>query len=116
MPFIEGNSPTYTASAAVVRNRLVTVAAAGACAHTALNVKADGVALNDAAIGEAVTVRLLNAGGTVELTTEAAVVDGAVVFGRANGLIDDNATGALRLGKALEAATAAGALIEVLPD
>lgn len=108
---------TFTASAAVVKNRLVTVAAGNACAHTALAAAADGVALNSAAIGELVAVRMKNAGGTVELEAEAAIADGAVVYGRAAGKVDDsNADSALRFGKALGAASGPGAIIEVLPD
>lgn len=113
---IEGNTRTFTASAAVTRNRLVTVAAGDVCAHTALNAAADGVALNSAATGGLVTVWLKNRGGIVELEAEAAIVDGAVVFGRANGLVDDNSTGALRIGKAVQAASGAGAIIPVLLD
>lgn len=116
MPFFEGNR-TFTASAAVTRNRLVTVAAGDLCAHTALAAAADGVAVNSAAIGELVTVRLKNQGGTVELEAAGAITDGAVVYGRANGQIDDlSSDSAVRIGKALQAASGAGAIIEVLLD
>jgi hypothetical protein len=115
MPAFEGNTRTFTASAAVVRNRLVTVAAGDLCAHTALAAVADGVALNSAATGELVTVRLKNRGGTVELEAAGAFADGAVVYGRAAGEIDDvSADSAVAIGKALEASSGDGAVVEVL--
>lgn len=117
MPVIEGNTRTFTASAAVTRNRLVTVAAGDLCAHTALAAVADGVALNSAATGGLVTVALKNRGGTVELEAAGGFADGAVVYGRANGAIDDDTAGtAVRIGKALQAASGAGAVVEVLLD
>lgn len=114
---IEGNTITTTAASAVVKNRLVTLAANRTCAHTALASTADGVALNSAATGERVTVRLKNGGGVVELEAAGAISDNAVVYGRADGKIDDtSADSAVRFGRAIGGASDAGSVIEVLPD
>jgi len=68
------------------------------------------------AAGEVCNVRLLSAQGTMKCFASAAVAQGAVVYGRAAGKVDDDSgTSAIRIGIALEAATAAGDIIEVLP-
>jgi len=61
-------------------------------------------------------VRLRSAQGTIKCKASGAFSSGAILYGRANGLVDDIATSsAVRVGVALEAATAANDIIEVLP-
>lgn len=59
------------------------------------------------------TVRMRNAEGTRKMVASAAITSGAYVYGTANGKIDD--VGYILEGIALEAATADGDIIEVLP-
>lgn len=64
--------------------------------------------------GDKVGVRLWNAQGTREMVAGGAITSGAVVFGLANGKIDDIANGN-PIGIALEAASGNGSVIEVMP-
>lgn len=62
------------------------------------------------------SVHLKSAQGTLLAVASGAFTAGAVVYGRAVGKVDDiSATSAIRLGIALETATAAGDIIEVMP-
>ncbi|MFQ5493770.1 MAG: capsid cement protein [Phycisphaerae bacterium] len=65
--------------------------------------------------GDARAVRLLSAQGTLKCVANGAFAQGAVVYGTAGGKIDDVAAGAVRIGIALEAAAAAGDVVEVMP-
>jgi hypothetical protein len=72
-----------------------------------------GVTTRSAAAGEKVTVRLLNAGGTVKIEASAAALAvNAVVYPKNDGKCDD-ATGGTALGRTLQAG-AAGDIVEVL--
>ncbi|MCW8129617.1 MAG: DUF2190 family protein [Planctomycetota bacterium] len=77
-----------------------------------------GISQVAAAQGAQVSVRLLNGPGTFKMVANAAIAALAVVYGVASGKIDDT-TGAGNpghgIGLALEAATAQGDVIEVLP-
>ncbi len=74
-----------------------------------------GVTAHKAANGEPVTVIPRSAARTYKLTAAGAVTSGAVIYGAANGKIDDAASGTAQ-GTALEAATADGDIIECLLD
>ncbi len=66
--------------------------------------------------GDPVAVKLLSASGTLKCVAANAVADGAVVYGRALGKVDDvSSSSAIRVGIALEAASATGDFIEVVP-
>ena len=75
---------------------------------------AAGVATHAAAAGEVLTVKLFNAPGTFIMRANAPIAAGAQIYPATNGNIDDAGTTPLPL-VALEAATAAGDLIEVSP-
>jgi uncharacterized ferredoxin-like protein len=66
------------------------------------------------ASGDIRAVRLRSAQGTIKCKASGAFSQGAVVYGRASGLVDDITTSAIRIGIALESATAANDFIEVL--
>jgi len=70
-----------------------------------------GVTLYAAADGEPVAVKLLNDGGTFEVEANGPIVEGADLYGTANGRVDDAGTGTVQF-KALEAASAAGSVVE----
>lgn len=66
--------------------------------------------------GDVRSVTLLSCQGTIKCVAAGPFSQGAVVYGRALGKVDDVATSsAVRIGIALEAATAAGDIVEVLP-
>ncbi len=73
---------------------------------------ADGVAEFTASAGEDITVRLINAGGTIEVVAAGAISAGASVYAAASGKVE--ASGTSVKGKALAAATADGDVIECL--
>lgn len=78
-----------------------------------LNEAAIGVTHARVAAGGLVPVSLFNGYGTTFMTAAAAITSGAAVRGAASGKIDDTGVGPV-IGYALEAATAAGDVIEVL--
>ncbi len=100
-------SLTILAAGVIVGDRFVTPGnvQAGAGANTL------GVAKNSCASGERVAVDVL---GTATLEVGAAVAAGATVASDASGRAITWATSGAKVGVALEAATAAGQVIEVL--
>lgn len=72
-----------------------------------------GVTMDAAAINTPVAVRLLPGVGTFKATAAGAVTLHALVYAAAAGKVDDAASGVV-IGKALEAATASGDIIEIL--
>lgn len=75
--------------------------------------KADAIADHAATIGQQLTATLLNCAGTVKMIASEALTLGELVYGAANGKLDDVTTNCLE-GKALEASGADGDIIEVL--
>lgn len=75
-----------------------------------------GVAMDAAfAAGDAISVKLRNAPGTVPMIAIEALTNGALVYTEANGKVQDTAAStAFLVGRALEAATNDGDIIEVL--
>lgn len=113
--FKPGEAVTFTAASAVTGGRLVipgatarSIAPAGADANNVL-----GVAAQDAATGESVTVHT-RAGGVHPLVASAAIAVGARVISAATGKIATIGAGTNALGIALEAAAADGDVIDVL--
>lgn len=67
------------------------------------------------ASGDIVTVALRSKQGTYKMAASGAFSQGAIVYGRASGKVDDiSTTSAIRAGMAMEAATAANDLVEVM--
>lgn len=115
---LDGNVKSFTAAAAIAKGVLVKA--------TTTAGRVDVAGLGDVSIGvaeepcfaaeEPVSVRLRSAAGTLRCKASGAFAVGVVVYGRASGLIDDiSTTSAVKVGTALEAATASGDLVEVLP-
>ena len=85
-----------------------------AVAADATNGNAIGVAIGDAAASGIVTVKLNTAPGTFEMKAGGAITAGAVVYPAASGKIGSSTvSGNVKIGIALEAATADGDVIEV---
>jgi len=114
--YVETPTKAFTAGAAIGKHILVKLDTAK-LAVAGLAEQAVGVIEDEAfADGDLRAVRLLSAQGTIKCVAAAAVAEAAVVYGRALGKVDDVSTSsAIRVGVALEAATAAGDIIEVLP-
>lgn len=103
----------FNAGAALVQNRLV-ILSSGVLQYADAYTPAIGTLENTTfASGEVVGVRLLPGEGTFKMMASAAITSGAYVYQAANGKIDD--AGFIPVGIALEAASADGDLIEVLP-
>ncbi len=75
-----------------------------------------GVLDQDATTGYPVTVKLFTGSGTFEITVTGAVAAGAVLFPAANGQLSPTSVSANTSAfRAIEAATTAGDIIEVIP-
>lgn len=73
-----------------------------------------GVTEHWADSGDGVSVLLANASGSMEMTASGPVALGASIYGAASGKVDDTVSGSA-IGTALEAATADGDVVEILP-
>jgi hypothetical protein len=108
---IEGSKRTFTAGAALEPRRRVKLSGTSVV-YAGDEEDAIGVTEFRAALGEDITVRLINAGGTFEVTAAGAITAGAAIYPAADGKVE--ATGTTARGAALEAATANGDIIECL--
>ena len=109
--WVETPTKTFTAAAAVSRRRRVKLNGAD-IEHCTSGDAGIGYVLNDAEIGETVSVRLDNAQGTHEAVADGAITAGAVVYAAAAGRVA--AAGSVEVGVALSAATAQDDLVEIL--
>jgi hypothetical protein len=76
-----------------------------------------GVTLDAAASGDPVAVKLKRAAqGTVEVEAAGAITAGATIYGATDGKVSASSTGTDKFGKALEAASGSGAVIESIMD
>lgn len=109
---------SFAASAAIAKHARVALAADGTISQAGLAVKDIGTALNEAfAAGDMVAVKLTSAAGTHKMIAGEAIAAAARVYTEANGKVQDTAEAtAFQWGTALEAATADGDIIEVLPN
>jgi len=110
---------TLATSAAVSAKRLVKLST-GTAIHNTATATDDpvGVACYAAASGDDVAIRLLTEPGTFEMVAAGAISLGADVYAAADGEIQAVPTAAgtyRKIGIAMEAATADGDFIEVLP-
>ena len=113
--FIDGPTKSFVASAAIAQFARVKVASDGTIATAVLADVEIGIAQQAAfAAGDVVTVRLRNASGTQKAIALAAITAGNAVFSAAAGKVSNTATGAYRLGTALETSAADGDIIEIL--
>lgn len=110
----------FTCGADVEAHRLVKLSS-GNVIHNTATATDDPIGVTQRAedSGDDVTVRLINDGGTFEITAAGAISQGAEVYAAAAGKVQALPTAAgtyRRIGLALEAATADGDIIEILPD
>ena len=116
----ENGKKTFEAGAAVANKRLVKLSG-GQVIHNTVTETDDPVGISEYSVeatGDLLAVRLLNDAGSFEATAAGVVDQGADVFAAADGKIQalPAAAGTYRkVGIALEAATADGDIIEILP-
>ncbi len=111
---VAGAVASYTAGAAIAKHILVKLTS-DVLSVAALGEEPIGT-LDEAsfASGDVRAVRLRGT-GIIKCVASGAFSQGAVVYGRADGKIDDiSTTSAIRIGIALKAATASGDIIPVL--
>lgn len=110
---VETPTRTFTAGAAIGKYRRVTLSA-GVLAAAGATTRALGTIENETfASGEKVAVRLRNAQGTRRMVAAGTITANTYVYAAASGKVA--ATGTVVEGFALEAATADGDYLEVLP-
>jgi hypothetical protein len=111
----EGGLKSFTATSAITAfHRVALTSGSGtAVEHAGATENFIGVAQEAAAAGDQVTVRLRGQGGTFKAVAAGTVVVGATIYGAADGEVDDTASGA-PIGTALEAASGADQIIEVV--
>ncbi|MEN6424021.1 MAG: capsid cement protein [Phycisphaerales bacterium] len=108
---IEGSKRTFTAGADLAAHRRVKLSGTSVV-YAGDEEDAIGVTEFAALLGEDITVRLINTGGTFEVTAAGAIAAGGAVYPAADGKVE--ATGTNAKGTALDAATADGDIIECL--
>lgn len=104
---------SFTAGEALAAHRLVKLSA-GKVVYADAGDQPIGATMAAAADGQLVAVKLLSAAGTLTCIASGAVTAGAAVMPQNDGKVDDAATGK-PVGIALNAATADGDPVEVLP-
>ncbi len=111
--YVETPTKTFSAGAAIAQFLRVKLSAGVLAAADASDVSLGVMDAPALASGDKVPVRLRNAQGTRKMVAVAAITAGNPVYAAAGGKVD--ASGTVIEGTALEAATADGDVIEVLP-
>jgi hypothetical protein len=114
----EGRTKTFTAGEPIGEHILARLNSSGLLEVCQLGEVPVSVMYTPAfAAGQPCAVTLVSADGTFKCIAAGAFSQGAVVYGRADGKVDDiSTTSAIRVGIALEAATNSGDVIEVMPS
>lgn len=107
---------SFTATTALLAFRRVklTAGSGSAVEYAGAGEAYIGITVADAAIGTAVGVALKTSARTFKAVAAEALAVGASLYGAANGKVQDTVAGSIQA-TALEAATADGDVIEILP-
>lgn len=112
---VDSNTKAFPASAAITQFARVKLASDGTISTAVLADVEIGIAQTPAfAANDMVTVKLRTAAGTQKAIAAAAITAGAGVWSAAAGKVSVSATGAYRVGTALESATANNDIIEIV--
>lgn len=106
---------SFVTSAAVSAYRRVTINSSNYVAAAGATDFAIGYAMEDAASGDTVRVRLANAGGTFLVAANVAITAGSELYPAASGRVTGISTGLRQIGLAAQAATAQDDIIEMIP-
>ena len=108
----------FDAAGVIPLGTLVKLDSAGTVSVAGITEEPIGAARAPAfASGDNIGVAMTSKPGTVTCIAAGAFAVGVVLYGRASGEVDDDSTGtALRVGIAIEAATASGDYVQVLLD
>jgi hypothetical protein len=112
--FIENGCKAFVCGATAIARYARVKLSSGLLVVAGLEDKDLGIATRRMAPGEHGAVRLRTSEGTDAMIASEAITAGATVFTAADGKVGPTATGAFQVGTALEAATAAGDIIEVV--
>lgn len=112
--YFDTNTRPFTAAGTIAQYARVLVGSGGTITAAVLADQEIGIAMERAASGDVIPVKLRNSAGTHKAIAAAAITRGAAVYSAAAGKVSVSATGAYQLGKALEAATADGDIIEIM--
>ena len=111
---VEGNTKAFTAAEALATRCRVMLNSSGNILYADAGHEAIGVTEAAIASGDDGLVRLRTAAGTRKMTAAGAFSINDVIYAADDGRIDDDPAGVL-VGRAIEAATAAGDIVEILP-
>lgn len=113
--YVDANVKAFTAAGTIKQYARVTLGSGGTITEAGLAVKEIGTALQPAASGDTISVRLRTASGTHKMIAKEALAIGATLYTEASGLVQDTAEAtSFQVGTALEAATAENDIIEVM--
>ena len=113
--YVDSNTKAFTAAGTIKQYARVTLGSGGTITEAGLAVKEIGTAMQPAATGDTISVRLRTATGTHKMIAKEALAIGATLYTEADGKAQDTAeTTAFQIGTALEAATAENDIIEVM--
>lgn len=120
MPHIDGPKMTFVADSGGLAPYRLCKASGGIASYNTATATDDPLGATETRVAgdENVTLKMLNAPGTLEVEAAGAITQDADVYAAADGKIMalPSAAGTYRkIGKALDAASAAGAVIEILP-
>jgi predicted transcriptional regulator len=112
----KSNGPrAHLANAVITAHQAVVLSNNGGVGLNGDSTKADGFALTDAASGDYVGVQYLHDSGTLKGQSAVSVIAvGGTLYYGAGGTI--SSTGTIVAGKALEACSVTGAVIEFIPN
>ncbi|MFQ5505313.1 MAG: capsid cement protein [Planctomycetota bacterium] len=114
--YVETPTRTFTAGAAIAAGLRVKLTAGKLAVAGVADKEIGTLEAASFADGDARAVRLRNAQGTRKMVANGAISQGAAVFTAAGGKVGPSIATAFLIGTALEAASADGDVIEVLPN
>ncbi len=110
----DGGKLTLPAAGTIGIHERVVVNSSGQWAQAGVTTKAHAIALKSVTVGQPLPAQMLSCAGVVKMKAAVAITAAAKVYGGAVGKINVTNTNCLE-GYALEAATADGDIISVLP-